>query len=45
MVEIQRTKHGNQQTIDTLISGEALLLAKYLKNERKDWNPRIKSLE
>jgi hypothetical protein len=44
MVDVARIKHGNRQTIDTLISEEALLLAKYLRNERKDWNPRIPSL-
>jgi hypothetical protein len=40
-VEVARIKHGKRQTIDTLISEEALLFAKYLRNERKDWNPRI----
>jgi hypothetical protein len=40
MVEIPRIRHGYKQTIDTLISEEALLFAKYLRNERKDWNPR-----
>jgi DNA-binding HxlR family transcriptional regulator len=44
MVEVARIKHGNRQTIDTLINEEALLLAKYLRNELKDWNPRIPSL-
>ena len=39
-VEIPRIKHGNKQTLDTLISEEALLLAKFLRNERKEWNPR-----
>jgi hypothetical protein len=43
-VEIPRIKHGNKQTVDTLINEEALLFAKYLRNERKDWNPRIPSL-
>jgi len=43
-VEIPRIKHGYKQTIDTLISEEALLFAKYLRSERKDWNPRIPSL-
>jgi CRISPR/Cas system-associated endonuclease Cas1 len=41
IVEIPRIKHGKQQTIDTLINEEALLFAKYLRNERKDWFPRI----
>ena len=40
-VEIPRVNHGSKQTVDTLITEEALLLAKYLRNERKDWNPRI----
>ena len=40
-VEIPRIKHGKQQTIDTLISEEALLFAKYLRGEKKDWLPRL----
>jgi len=40
-VEIQRIKHGKKQTLDTLISEEALLFAKFLRNERKEWNPRL----
>jgi len=40
-VEIPRIRHGKRQTLDTLISEEALLLAKYLRNEKKDWEPRI----
>lgn len=39
-VEIPRIKHGNRQTLDTLINEEALLLAKFLRNERKEWIPR-----
>ena len=41
MVNVKRIKVGDWQTIDTLISEEALLFAKYLSNERKDWIPRI----
>jgi CRISPR-associated protein Cas1 len=41
IVDIPRIKHGNKQTIDTLISEETFLLAKYLRNELKDWKPRI----
>jgi hypothetical protein len=41
MVDIERIKVGSRQTIDTLISEEALLLAKYLRNEKKEWVPRI----
>jgi hypothetical protein len=40
-VEIPRIKHGKKQTLDTLINEEALLLAKFLRNERKDWTPRL----
>jgi hypothetical protein len=40
-VEIPRIKHGNKQTLDTLISEEALLLAKFLRSENKTWQPRI----
>jgi len=41
MVDVARIMHGNRQSIDTLISEEALLLAKYLRNEIKTWTPRI----
>ena len=40
-VEIPRIKVGKKQTIETLINEEALLLAKFLRNERKEWVPRI----
>jgi len=43
-VGIPRIKHGNKQTLDTLINEEALLLAKYLRNERKEWQPRISTV-
>ena len=39
-VEIPRIKVGKKQTIETLINEEALLLAKFLRNERIDWIPR-----
>jgi len=41
MVNVPRIMHGNRQSIDTLISEEALLLAKYLRNEKQTWNPRV----
>ena len=41
MVEIPRIKVGSKQTIETLISEEALLLAKCLRDENGDWAPRI----
>jgi len=40
-VEIPRIKHGNRQTIETLINEEALLFAKFLRHERETWTPRI----
>jgi len=40
-VDVPRIKHGNRQTLETLISEEALLFAKYLRDERKTWTPRI----
>ncbi len=40
-VEIPRIKHGKGQTFDTLITEEALLVAKFLRNERKTWSPRL----
>jgi len=43
IVEVPRIRHGNKQTVETLINEEALL-AKYLRNERKICVPRIASL-
>jgi hypothetical protein len=40
-VELLRIRHGSTQTLETLINEEALLLAKYLRNERATWTPRI----
>jgi hypothetical protein len=36
---------GKRQTIETLISEEALLLAKFLRDERQTWIPRIAILK
>jgi len=44
MVEIPRVKHGNKQSVETLINEETMLLARYLRNERQSWNPRTASL-
>ena len=41
-VEVPRIKVGERQTIETLINEEALLFAKYLRNEIKEWIPRIR---
>jgi hypothetical protein len=32
---------GKRQIFETLINEEALLFAKYLRNEREEWIPRI----
>jgi len=40
-IDIPRIKIGKKQTFETLINEEALLLAKFLRYERKDWIPRI----
>jgi len=39
-IDIPRIRYGKKQTLDTLISEEALLLAKFLRSEIKYWNPR-----
>jgi CRISPR-associated protein Cas1 len=44
-VEVERIRHGQRQTIETLINEEALLLAGYLRGEKKEWIPRIVELE
>ena len=41
---VERIKVGNKQIIDTLICEEALLFAKYLRHETKEWVPRTISL-
>jgi len=38
---IPRMRMGDKQEIETLISEEALLLAKYLRKEKREWIPRI----
>lgn len=40
-IKIPRIRHGDRSSIETLISEEALLLAMYLRNEKKYWIPRI----
>jgi CRISPR-associated protein Cas1 len=41
MIEIPRIKVGERQTIETLINEEAMLFAKFLRGERKEWHPRL----
>lgn len=43
-VEIPRIRRGEKQEIETLISEEALLFAKYLRSEMDSWTPKIVSL-
>ena len=40
-VEVPRIRVGKKQTLETLINEEALLFAKYLRNELEEWFPRI----
>ena len=40
-VDIPLIRHGKRQRIETLINEEALLLAKFLRDERKTWIPRL----
>ena len=41
MVEVKRIRNGDHQTLETLINEEALLFAKYLRGENREWTPRI----
>ena len=41
MVEVKRIRNGKHQTLETLINEEALLFAKYLRGEAKEWVPRV----
>jgi CRISPR-associated protein Cas1 len=43
-VEVPRIRRGRRQEIETLINEEALLFAKYLRDEKPTWHPRIVSL-
>lgn len=40
-VDVPRVRIGNRQTIETLISEETLLFAKYVRSEIIEWTPRI----
>ena len=40
-IEIPRVRHGNKQTVETLINEETMLFAKYLRHEKPNWLPRI----
>jgi hypothetical protein len=43
-VEIPRIRIGKKQTIETLINEEALLFARYLRDESESWVPRIATI-
>jgi CRISPR-associated protein Cas1 len=43
-VEIPRIEHGARQQIETLICDESTELARYLRNEKREWVPRIPTL-
>jgi len=40
-IDLPRIRTKGKQTVETLINEEAYLLAKYLRNERNIWKPRI----
>jgi len=40
-VYVPRIRVGRSQSVETLINEEALLLAKFLRDEKKSWIPRI----
>lgn len=40
-VKVPRIRVGERQILETLINEEALLFAKYLRNEKDSWKPRI----
>ena len=44
MVDIPRIKYGKRQSIEILINEECLLLAKYIRDEKKSWKPRVINL-
>jgi len=43
-VTIPRIRRGEHQEIETLIGEEAFLFAKYLRDEKPTWHPRIVTL-
>jgi CRISPR-associated protein Cas1 len=40
-VDVSRIRMGKNQEIETLINEEALLFAQFIRNEQKEWAPRI----
>jgi len=39
-----KNQKWKKQTFERLFSEEALLFAKYLRNEKKEWQPRIATI-
>jgi len=44
-VEVPRIRRGKKQKIETLINEEALMFARYLREEIPTWNPRTADLQ
>jgi CRISPR/Cas system-associated endonuclease Cas1 len=44
IVKVPRVCRGKRQEFESLINEEALLFAKYLRNEKEDWSPRIQAV-
>jgi len=44
MVDVPRIRFGKRQSLETLISEESMLFAKYLRSETDSWVPRIASV-
>jgi CRISPR-associated protein Cas1 len=44
-IDVPRIRVGNRQTVETLISEEALSFAQFLREERKEWGPRISIID
>jgi len=42
-VDVPLIRHSKRQRIETLIKEEVLSLAKFLRNERKTWVPRVRT--
>ena len=40
-IKVPRMRVGKKQIIETLINEEALLLAKFLRNEHNPWVPQV----
>lgn len=42
-VEVPRVKNGRRQEIESLLNEEAMELARYLRDDKADWSPRLPS--